>query len=148
MRYSKTVALLLSCGFVSVLAGPNAIRAQPKDGDWAKVIEDERSVKIETDKLEAVIAKKNPKQWMTGIEKGSFLDKTTGFREVGDGLMVVDWLMEAGSDEEYGDKVFAKDGHGVGRYTWHANEKDEGRKAYALLAHGSSHRKRMVEGPQ
>ena len=36
---------------------------------------------------------------MTGIEKGSFLDKATGFREVGDGLMVVDWLMEAGSDE-------------------------------------------------
>ena len=36
---------------------------------------------------------------MTGIEKGSFLDKTTGFREVGDGLMVVDWLMEPGSDE-------------------------------------------------
>jgi len=31
-----------------------------------------------------------PKHWMTGIEKGSFLDKTTGFREIGDGLMVVD----------------------------------------------------------
>lgn len=32
---------------------------------------------------------------MTGIEKGSFLDKTTGFREIGDGLMVIDWLMRA-----------------------------------------------------
>jgi len=49
------------------------------------------------DKLEAVIPKKNPKQWMTGIEKQSFLDKTTGFRELNDGLMAVDWLMEAGS---------------------------------------------------
>ena len=90
--------------------------------------EDDRAIKIETDKLEAVIPKKNPKQWMTGIEKGSFLDKTTGFREVGDGLMVIDWLMEAGSDEAWGDKVIAPDGHGVGRYTWHANETDPARR--------------------
>lgn len=114
----------------------------------SRFIEDERAIKIETDKLEAVIPKKNPKHWMTGIEKGAFLDKTTGFREVGDGLMVIDWLMEAGSDEAYGDKVIAPDGHGVGRYTWHTNETDPERKAYALMAHGSSHRKRMVEGPQ
>src|SRR6478735_7021649 len=72
--------------------------------DWVKVTEDERAIKIETDKLEAVIPKKNPKHWMTGIEKGSFLDKTTGFREIGDGLMVVDWLMEAGSDEAWRDQ--------------------------------------------
>jgi hypothetical protein len=123
--------------------------AQPaKDDEWARVTEDENRIKIETDKLEAVIPKKNPKQWMTGIEKGSFLDKTTGFREVGDGLMVIDWLMEAGSDEAWADKVIAKDGHGVGRYTWHENETDPARKEYARMAHGTSHRKRMVEGPQ
>src|ERR1700719_3389595 len=92
------------------------------DRSWARVTEDERAIKIETDKIEAVIPKNNPKQWMTGIEKGSFLDKTTGFREAGDGLMVVDWLMEAGSDEAWRDQVFAPDGHGVGRYTWHTNE--------------------------
>ncbi len=115
---------------------------------WARVSEDDRAVKIETDKLEAVIPKNNPKHWMTGIEKGSFLDKTTGFREVGDGLMVVDWLMEAGSDAAYGDQVIAPDGQGVGRYTWYENETDPQRISYALMAHGSSHRKRMVEGPQ
>lgn len=119
-----------------------------QDTEWGRVSEDDRSIKIETDKLEAVIPKKNPKHWMTGIEKGSFLDKTTGFREVGDGLMVIDWLMEAGSDENYGDQVIAPDGYGVGRYTWHENETDPTRQAYALMAHGSSHRKRMVEGPQ
>ena len=85
---------------------------------------------------------------MTGIEKGSFLDKATGFREIGDGLMVVDWLMEAGSDEAWSDQVIAPDGHGVGRYTWYTNETDPARRSYALMAHGSSHRKRMVEGPQ
>ena len=116
--------------------------------DWAKVTEDDRAIKIETDKLEAVIPKKNPKQWMTGIEKGSFLDKTTGFREVGDGLMVVDWLMEAGSDADWADKVFAKDGHGVGRYRGTRTRPTRRRRATPCMAHGSSHRKRMVEGPQ
>ncbi len=141
-RLSPAVLLVATAGAGSVLAEP------PGDKPWAVVTEDDRAIKIETDKLEAVIPKKNPKQWMTGIEKGSFLDKTTGFREVGDGLMVVDWLMEAGSDEAYGEKVFAPDGHGVGRYLWHTNETEPARRAHALNAHGSSHRKRVVEGPQ
>ncbi len=119
-----------------------------ESANWVQVIEDDRSIKIETDQLEAVIPKNNPKQWMTGIEKGSFLDKQTGFREVGDGLMVVDWLMEAGSDEAWSDDVIAPDGHGVGRYTWYENESDSERREYSWMAHGSSHRKRMVEGPQ
>src|SRR5215213_5153944 len=107
---------LVPVGLFVALAG--AVPA-PQPADWVKVTEDDRAIKIETDKLEAVIPKKNPKQWMTGIEKGSFLDKATGFREAGDGLMVVDWLMEAGSDEAWSDKVIAPDGHGVGRYSWY-----------------------------
>ncbi|RIK74400.1 MAG: hypothetical protein DCC67_16635 [Planctomycetota bacterium] len=138
-------------GLLTLLAGAerSVLRAQQPQGQaWATVTEDERAIRIETDALEAVIPKSNPKHWMTGIEKGSFLDKQTGFREVGDGLMVVDWLMEAGSDEAYGDDALAPDGQGLGRYTWHANETEPAKKLYALLAHGSSHRKRMVEGPQ
>jgi hypothetical protein len=122
--------------------------AEEGSRDWARVVEDEHSIRIETDRLEAVIPKAKPKHWMTGIEKGSFLDKATGFREVGDGLMVVDWLMEAGSDAAWQDKVIAVDGNGVGRYTWFENETDPTRREYAFLAHGGSHRKRMVEGPQ
>jgi hypothetical protein len=139
-----SLALLLTAipGARSALADQGAV------SPWARVTENETTIKIETDKLEAVIPKKDPKHWMTGIEKGSFLDKATGFREVGDGLMVVDWLMEAGSDEAYSDKVFSPDGNGVGRYTWHTNETEPARQAYALMAHGSSHRKRVVEGPQ
>src|SRR5262245_52253773 len=135
----SVVSILIALG-----CGQAAVAQQP----FAKATEDERAIKIETDKLEAVIPKNHPKHWMTGIEKGSFLDKTTGFREAGDGLMVVDWLMEAGSDEAWADKVIAPDGNGVGRYTWYANETEPGRRDYALMAHGSSHRKRMVEGPQ
>src|SRR4051794_38316583 len=88
------------------------------------VTEDERAIKIETDKLEAVIPKKDPKRWMTGIEKGSFLDKATGFREIGDGLMVVDWLMEPGSDADWSKDIFAPDGKGPSRYRWYENETD------------------------
>jgi hypothetical protein len=128
-------------------AGPGTALAAD-DAPWVRVTENERAIRIETDQLEAVIPKQDPKHWMTGIEKGSFLDKATGFREAGDGLMVVDWLMEAGSDEAWSDQVLAPDGHGVGRYTWYANETEPARRTYALMAHGSSHRKRMVEGPQ
>ena len=142
---SKLLAVLM----LLATAGAVPVRAEPPgDAPWARVAEDDRAIKIETDKLEAVIPKNNPKHWMTGIEKGSFLDKTTGFREVGDGLMVIDWLMEAGSDEAYADQVSAPDGHGVGRYLWYTNETDPGRRAYAINAHGKSHRKRVVEGPQ
>jgi hypothetical protein len=46
------------------------------------------------------------------------------------------------------DRVIAPDGHGVGRYRWYENETDPAQREYALMAHGCSHRKRMVEGPQ
>lgn len=141
---TRTTGLLACLSLLATSALANAALGQ----DWATVTEDDRGIKIETDRIEAVIPKSHPKHWMTGIEKGSFLDKATGFREIGDGLMVIDWLMEAGSDADWAEKVIAPDGDGVGRYTWFANETDPGRREYALMAHGSSHRKRMVEGPQ
>jgi len=148
MRVSKAfVAGMASFLLPSAVSRP-AAGAELQDLPWARVTEDDRAIKVETDRLEAVIPKKDPKHWMTGIEKGSFLDKATGFREVGDGLMVVDWLMEAGSDEAYQDQLRAPDGNGVARYTWYTNETEPERRDYALMAHGSSHRKRMVEGPQ
>lgn len=150
MKVSKSLwskLALASLLVVIVQAGP-ALAQPGNDAAWARVTEDENRIKIETDKLEAVIPKRNPKQWMTGIEKESFRDKTTGFREVGDGLMVIDWLMEAGSDAGWSDQVIAPDGNGVGRYSWFENETDPARREYTRMSHGSSHRKRMVEGPQ
>ena len=90
----RSLSLLFITSFIIAISTASVTLAQAakaKDADWAKVTEDDRSIKIETDKLEAVIPKKDPKRWMTGIEKGSFLDKATGFREIGDGLMVIDW---------------------------------------------------------
>ena len=148
-RFTTVVAnASLASLFIAITVFGAAHDSWADDEPFARVAEDERAITIETDKLEAIIPKNNPEHWMTGIEKGSFLVKTTGFREIGDGLMVVDWLMEAGSDEDWSDKVIALDGHGVGRYTWYTNETDPDRSNYALMAHGSSHRKRVVEGPQ
>lgn len=124
--------------------GSGSLSAQ----DWYRVVEDDRAIKIETDKLEAVVPKKNPKQWMTGIEKQSFLDKQTGFRELGDGLMVIDWLMEAGSDAAYQDVLRPTEKDGLGKYTWHENEKEPNRIEHARNAHGTTNRKRAIEGPQ
>ncbi len=141
-------ALLL----IAATGGGLILADESVDKAWVRVTEDADRIKIETDLLEAAIPKRNPKHWMTGIEKGSFLDKTTGFREIGDGLMVIDWLMESGSDEDYekddGDFKFAEDGHGLSRYRWHTNETDPARRQYAIMAHGSTHRKRAIEGPQ
>ena len=134
---AATLAMVWCCSLLT--------RTLADDTPWARVTETDEAIKIETDKLEAVIPKKDPKHWMTGIEKGSFLDKATGFREVGDGLMVVDWLMEAGSDKAYADKVRTTDGHGVGQYLWYADQTDPARRNHALMAHGSSHRKRVVK---
>lgn len=116
--------------------------------EWVTVTEDDRAITIVTEQLEATIPKNNPVQWMTGIEKHSFIDRATGYHEIGDGLMVIDWLMEAGSDAEYRDEVIAPDGIGVGEYLWYENETDPSRIEYARICHGSSHRKRVVEGPQ
>lgn len=135
------------------LGSPSVVPAaesglQDDESSWVRVIEDDRKIVIDTDLLQAAIPKADPDHWMTGISKGSFLDKTTGFREIGDGLMVIDWLMEPGSDADWADQVIAPDGNGVGRYTWYENVTTPEGRSYALMAHGSSHRKRMVEGPQ
>ena len=152
LRMSTHHPLNASCSlfaFVLVWFAAVSPRVLPADDrPWARATADDRAIKIETDKLEAVIPKKEPKHWMTGIEKHSFRDKATGFHEIGDGLMVVDWIMEAGSDEAYADQLQAPDGHGVGPYRWHADETDPAQREYARLAHGSSHRKRAIEGPQ
>lgn len=147
--WSRGMGMGLVLG-LAALAGGSVIAAEPTgaERDWYEVRETDRAITIETDLLEATIPKKDPKHWMTGIEKGSFLDKTTGFREAGDGLMVVDWLMEPGSDAEWAEDVFAPDGHGVGRYSWYENETDPAQREYRRLSHGTTRRKRMIEGPQ
>ena len=103
---------------------------------WVGVTEDDRTIRIETDQLEAVVPKRDPKHWMTGIEKESFVDKKTGFCSVGDGLCVVDWVMETGSDRAYRDQLEP----GMVYYFGDDDHPD-------AFFHGNSP-KRKIEGPQ
>jgi hypothetical protein len=70
--------------------------------DGYTVTEDEQQIKIETPQLSAAVCRKG---CTSGVARQSFLDKKTGFRDVGFGLDIVDWLMEPGSDGAYRDKL-------------------------------------------
>jgi len=67
---------------------------------------------------------------VTGICGGTFLDKQTGFHDVGYGLDIVDWIMEPGSDEAYRGQL-------PGDLAYQFNN----------LYHGKTP-KRSIEGPQ
>jgi hypothetical protein len=71
-------------------------------GEDVVVREDDQRFRIQTPALEAAIRKKG---YVTGVEAGSFVDRKTGFRDVGFGLDIVDWIMEPGSDAAYRDKL-------------------------------------------
>jgi hypothetical protein len=66
------------------------------------VTDDDQQIVISGPKLDAVIRKRG---YVSGVAAGSLLDKQTGFRDVGYGLDIVDWIMEPGSDEAYRDKL-------------------------------------------
>ncbi len=80
-------ALLL--GFLAV--PPSVTAAEPKND--IKVEETDDYVLIDTDALQARVRKKG---YVSGVEKGTFLDKKTGARELGFGLHIMDFLMAPG----------------------------------------------------
>lgn len=70
------------------------------------------------------------KGYCTGIAAGSLLDKKTGFRDLGYGLDIIDWIMEPGSDEAYRDQLPGDLAY-VYNNAWHGKRP-----------------KRSIEGPQ
>jgi hypothetical protein len=92
-----------------------------------KVTEDDTRIRVVGSALEAAVRKTG---YVSGVEGGSLLDVKTGFRDVGFGLDIVDWLMEPGSDEAYRDKL-------PGDLPYEFNN----------LVHGKRP-KRSIEGPQ
>jgi hypothetical protein len=92
-----------------------------------KITEDADRIRIAGDALEASIRKKG---YVSGVEGGSLVDVKTGARDLGHGLDIVDWIMEAGSDEAYRDQL-------PGDLPYRFNN----------LYHGKRP-KRSIEGPQ
>jgi hypothetical protein len=94
------LALIALAGVVG--ARPAAPTPSPAVAPAFQVTEDEDRIKLVGDVLEASIKKKG---YVSGVEAGSLLDKQTGFRDLGFGLDIVDWVMEPGSDEAYRDQL-------------------------------------------
>lgn len=91
------------------------------------VTETEERIDVTGGALDFGIIKKG---YVSGVAKGSFLDKKTGFRDPGYGLDIVDFIMEPGSDETYRGQL-APD------LPYVFNNPEHGKRA-----------KRLIEGPQ
>ncbi|HZU34294.1 MAG TPA: hypothetical protein VFA18_00210 [Gemmataceae bacterium] len=111
------------CSFVIVLAFVCQVRADHP----VRATETSARIEIDSDTLHASIRKKG---YVSGVEAQSFLDKKTGFRDLGYGLDIVDWLMEPGSDEAYRNTL-------PGDLPYLFNNSYHGKRA-----------KRSIEGPQ
>ena len=95
--------------------------------DEFRVEETDERISIKGAAIEAAVRKKG---YVSGVEGGSFLDVKSGFRDLGFGLDIQDWIMEPGSDAAWRDRL-------------------QGDLAYDYnnLFHGKRP-KRSVEGPQ
>lgn len=80
----------------------------------ARVWRDGSVVRIETDCYFAAVQTEG---YVSGVMGGSFVDKKTGSKDLGFGLVIVDFLLEPGADEEttpenlryqWGDKIHGK----------------------------------------
>ena len=89
-RFSGICLLIMATSWLPTLQAEIVVR------------EDADQIQIETPHLHAAIRKNG---YVSGVAAGSFLDKKTGFRDVGFGLDIADWIMEPGSDEKYRDEL-------------------------------------------
>src|SRR5687768_5489599 len=72
--------------------------ARPGGGD-SRVQEFDDHIQIDTDALQAKVRKKG---YVSGIDRGSLLDRKTGARDAGFGLHIMDFLLAPGwRDDEY-----------------------------------------------
>jgi hypothetical protein len=87
----------LAAAFLCILLAEPALAGDSKGK--IKVSETDDYVQIDTDALQARVAKK---KYVSGIAAGTFLDRKTGARDIGFGLHIMDFLMAPGwRDDAY-----------------------------------------------
>ena len=96
MRWTLLILIALALPWIAF----QAVAAD--QDDWAKIMEDEAGIYLETDTLTATFRKKG---YVSGVFQKSFLDKRTGFRDPGHGLDIADWILQDGSDDAYKDQL-------------------------------------------
>ena len=115
-------ASLLVLSTIGCAAGDAA-----EPGHGFSITESDTEIQIHGEAIDAAIRKKG---YVSGVEGGSFIDKKTGFHDLGFGLDIVDWIMEPGSDEAYRDQLPGDLAYEFGN-AWHGKRP-----------------KRSIEGPQ
>ncbi len=84
------------CGWLLVVASfvmAGFASAQDAASDL-KVVDTPDEIQLSLPHLEAAIRKKG---YVSGVKANSLLDRRTGFRDIGFGLDIVDWIMERGA---------------------------------------------------
>lgn len=89
-------------GMLFLLAAGGTLSVAAAQAADYQVTESDTEVRIVTPQLEAAIRKQG---YVSGVAAQSLLDKQTGFRDIGFGLDIADWIMEPGSDEAYRDQL-------------------------------------------
>lgn len=126
MKFSPSLLTLLAlaaCTFRATAQDEESAKKKPETTITKTLLD----VRIETPELQAAVRKRG---YVTGIAGGSFVDRKTGFKDLGFGLDIIDWLMEPGSDEAYRDQL-------AGDLPYKFGDRLHGKTA-----------KRSVEGPQ
>lgn len=132
IRLSGNSPMLKPVAFLQILAIPlGLVQAQE-----LAITETDEQIVIETSFLEAAIRKSG---YVSGVYRGTFLDKRTGFRDPGMGLDIADFILEPGSDRAYRDQL-------PERMVYRFGE-DLHRGRPAREVHGETP-KRKIEGPQ
>ena len=65
------------------------------DGGWRRFGEEGKRLLIETTEFQAAIQTEG---YVSGVAEGSFVDRKTGTRDAGYGLLIADFLLEPGAD--------------------------------------------------
>lgn len=98
---TSVCTLALAIALIGVF--PRRLNSRAAEGmNEFRVTQNESEIRISSSVIEATIRKQG---YVSGVYGGSFLDKKTGFRDLGFGLDIVDWLLEPGSDEAYRAKL-------------------------------------------
>ncbi len=117
--------LVISLLALATLSLPSGHAADP--GHGFSITETDTEIQLRGMAIDANIRKKG---YVSGVAGGSFIDKKTGFHDLGFGLDIVDWIMEPGSDASYRGQLPQDLPYEFGN-AWH------GQRA-----------KRCIEGPQ
>lgn len=120
--------ILRGCVLLCLVLLPVMTRADERSG-FSVETRDDRIV-VTGAALEFAIKTKG---YVSGIAANSLVDKKTGFRDPGFGLVIIDWLLEPGSDEAYRDQL--------------TGERAELKYETGNMYHGNR-AKRSIEGPQ